>query len=103
MSYDWNPYKDKNSLPLHHPPADWNFDFRDQSYYLGQIHEGGDNDLSMRYYTDEKTGRYYRNSEVRRKEEPAMIDEKPFLNNCYEGERKMNFSFAPPEKVEAKK
>jgi hypothetical protein len=103
MSHDWNPYNDKDAEPLERPAKDWNFDFRNQSFYLGKVNENGDNDLNMRYYTDEKTGRYYRKGEIVPKAEPEKTAAKPFINNSYEGERKKNFSFSLPEFLKGKK
>jgi hypothetical protein len=57
----------------------------------------------MRYYTDGKTGRYYRRGEVIPKGEPEKTPQKPFINNSYEGERKKNFSFLLPEFLKKKK
>lgn len=102
MSQDWNPYDDKDVEPLEKPAKDWNFDFRNQSYYLGKINESGDNDLDMRYYTDGKTGRYYRKGEIISDEKPLM-PEKPFINNAHEGVRKKNFTFSLPEFLKKKK
>lgn len=103
MSHDWNPYNEKDAEPLERPAKDWNFDFRNQSYYLGKINESGDNDPNMRYYTDGVTGRYYRKGEVAPTGEPEKVAQKPFINNSYEGERKKNFSFSLPELFKKKK
>ena len=92
MHYEWNPYKDEDAKSLRHHATSWNFDSRNESYYLGKVNESGDNDLKMSYFTDGKTGRYYRKGEIIQREEKAQIKE-PFLNNSYEGKRKRNFSF----------
>jgi hypothetical protein len=102
MSQDWNPYDDKDVEPLEKPAKDWNFDFRNQSYYLGKINESGDNDPDMRYYTDGKTGRYYRKGEIV-PDEKSLMPEKPFINNAHEGVRKKNFTFSLPEFLKKKK
>ena len=103
MSQDWNPYNDKDAEPLERPAKEWNFDFRNQSYYLGKINESGDNDPDMRYYTDGVTGRYYRKGEVVPNAEPPQLPEDPFKNNAHEGRRKKNFSFSLPEFLKKKK
>ena len=71
----------------------WDFDPRNESYYLGKINETGNNDLEMRYYTDGKTDRYYRRGEIIPQEENMEINKDPFKNNSLEGKRKRNFSF----------
>lgn len=103
MSHDWNPYNEKDAEPLERPAKDWNFDYRNQSFYLGKIHETGDNDPNMRYYTDGVTGRYYRKGEVAPQQDPEKVAEKPFINNAHEGVRKKNFTFSLPEILKKKK
>jgi len=93
MSSDWNPYKSKNSHAKETSGPAWDFDPRNESYYLGKINESGDNDLDMRYYTDGKTGRYYRRGEVIHQEGNLEINKDPFKNNGLEGKRKRKFSF----------
>lgn len=92
MHYDWNPFKKDDGESLRHHETAWNFDQRNESYYLGKINESGDNDSQMSYFTDGKTSRYYRKGEVIQQEENAVVKE-PFRNNSYEGKRKRNFSF----------
>ncbi len=103
MSHDWNPYEGDDAEPLEKPAKAWNFDYRNQSYYLGKINESGNNDPDMRYYTDGVTGRYYRKGEVVPGEKPPVIAQKPFINNAHEGVRKRNFSFSLPEILKKKK
>jgi hypothetical protein len=74
---------------------DWNFDPRNENYYLGKINESGDTDLNMSYFTDGKTDRYYRKGEMIQPEEATVVKE-PFRNNSYEGKRKRNYSFRLP-------
>lgn len=92
MHYDWNPFKIDDAESLRHHAKAWNFDQRNESYYLGKINESGESDLNMRYFTDGKTGRYYRKGEIIQEEENFEVKE-PFRNNSYEGKRKRNFSF----------
>jgi hypothetical protein len=51
----------------------------------------------MSYFTDGKTGRYYRKGEIIPKE-IGTDNIEPFRNNSYEGKRKRNFSFKPSRK-----
>ena len=93
MSSDWNPYKSDNDQANETSGPAWNLDPRNESYYLGKINESGNNDLEMRYYTDGKTGRYYRRGEIIPQEGNVEINKDPFKNNALEGKRKRNFSF----------
>lgn len=95
MHYDWNPYKDEDAEYLRRHKTSWNFDPRNESYYLGKINEAGDSDSKMSYFTDGKTGRYYRKGEIIEGERNVDVKE-PFRNNSYEGSRKKNFSFRLP-------
>ena len=97
MHYEWNPFKKDDAESLRHHQTAWNFDERNESYYLGKINESGDTDPKMSYFTDGTTGRYYRKGEIIRKENEADNVE-PFRNNSYEGKRKKNFSFKPSRK-----
>jgi len=92
MHYEWNAYKNEDAKSLRHHATSWNFDPRNESYYLGKVNENQENDLNMRYFSDGKTGRYYRKSEIIAQEENPQVKE-PFRNNSYEGKRKRNFSF----------
>ncbi len=99
MNSDWNPYKSDNDNKSDNGQANkpsapaWDFDPRNESFYLGKINDSGNNDLGMRYYTDGKTGRYYRKGEIIPQEENVEINKDPFKNNSLEGKRKRNFSF----------
>jgi lipopolysaccharide export LptBFGC system permease protein LptF len=93
MHYDWNPFKIDDGESIRHHEQSWNFDQRNESYYLGKINDAGDSDSSMRYFTDGKTGRYYRKGEIMPEEENETEIKDPFRNNSYEGKRKRNFSF----------
>lgn len=93
MNSDWNPYKSDNGQANEPSAPSWDFDPRNESYYLGKINESGNNDLGMRYYTDGKTGRYYRKGEIIQQEGNVEINKEPFKNNSLEGKRKRNFSF----------
>jgi hypothetical protein len=90
MKKDSNSIKNSGTKSQH--GSDWNFDQRNESYYLGKINETGESDDNMRYYTDGKTGRYYRKGEIIQQEENPEVKE-PFRNNSHEGKRKRNFSF----------
>ena len=103
MNPDSNPDKAKKSKSTKHHDPNWNFDPRNENWYLGKINKSGDNDLNMRYYTDGETGRYYRKGEIIPTNEPAKIVQKPFLNNSYEGEREKNFNFSVPDLLKRKK
>lgn len=92
MSDELNLDKNEENETHWHSPSDWNLDSRNESFYLGKINAAGDNDLNMRYYTDGKTGRYYRKGEIIPQEESPVVKD-PFLNNSLEGKRKRNFSF----------
>jgi CRISPR/Cas system CMR-associated protein Cmr5 small subunit len=92
MHYDWNPFKIDDAESLRHHKKAWNFDQRNESYYLGKINEAGESDLKMRYFTDGKSSRYYRKGEIIRQEENLEVKE-PFRNNSNEGKRTRNFSF----------
>jgi hypothetical protein len=95
MHYDWTPFKKDDGESIRHHEHAWNFDQRNESYYLGKINESGDTDLNMSYFTDGKTDRYYRKGEMIEPEETTTVKD-PFRNNSYEGKRKRNFSFRLP-------
>ncbi|MGN6533835.1 MAG: hypothetical protein ACTHK0_18990 [Ginsengibacter sp.] len=91
MHYDWNPFKIDDAEPILHHQKAWNFDPRNESYYLGRVNESRENDLNMRYFTDGKTGRYYRKGEMQQEENTAVKE--VFRNNSHEGKRTRNFNF----------
>lgn len=92
MNDEENLQKNKKNETDAHSSSSWNLDPRNESFYLGKINSAGDNDLNMRYYTDGKTGRYYRKGEIIPQEASPVVRD-PFLNNSLEGKRKRNFSF----------
>ena len=92
MHYDWNPFKIEDGEYLRKHATSWNFDARNENYYLGKVTDTGENDLNMSYFTDGKTDRFYRKGEMIEQQEKAPVKE-PFKNNSYEGKRKRNFSF----------
>jgi hypothetical protein len=92
MQCDWNQFKIHDGESIRHHEKAWNFDERNESYYLGKINQAGESDPNMRYFTDGKTGRYYRKGEIIAREENQDVKE-PFRNNSLEGKRKRNFSF----------
>lgn len=93
MSKELNSNKDEKHEAHWHHPSDWNLDPRNENFYLGKITESGDSDLNMRYFTDGKTSRYYRKSEMMSQQENETIVKEPFRNNSLEGKRKKKFSF----------
>jgi|SRR6185312_14517070 len=93
MHYDWNPFKIDDGDSIRHHEQSWNFDGRNESYYLGKINETGESDPNMRYFSDGKSGRYYRKGEIIPQDENQVVVNHPFRNNSYEGKRKRNFSF----------
>lgn len=95
MHYDNNPYKVEDGEYLRNHETSWNFDARNENYYLGKINEDGETDLKMSYFSDGKTSRYYRKGELINNSENVVVAE-PFRNNSYEGKRKRNFSFKLP-------
>ena len=95
MHYDNNPYKVEDGEYLRHHETCWNFDERNENYYLGKINENGETDLKMSYFSDGKTGRYYRKGELITNPQ-NVVNVEPFKNNSYEGKRKRSFSFKLP-------
>lgn len=98
--YRWNPYKDDRRVSDDYKDSNWNYDPRDQNYYLGRINESGNNDMNMRYYTD-GSDRYYRHNEMEKRNDMASNDYKirnPYKNNDFEGHRKKNYSFEGPHR-----
>ena len=97
--YDWNPYPHDWHESNQYSNSDWNFDPRDENYYLGRINNNGNIDLDQRYYTD-GSDRYYRNEEVERHmslppHDYKLKDDHPYKNNDFYGERKRNYSWGP--------
>ncbi|MEO6906213.1 MAG: hypothetical protein ABI148_07620 [Ginsengibacter sp.] len=93
MSQELKKSKGNKTNESGHHDKDWNFDPRNENYYLGKINESGESDDNMRYFTDGKTGRYYRKGEIIPPTETEPVIKEPFLNNSLEGKRKRNFSF----------
>jgi hypothetical protein len=93
MHYDWNPFKIEDGESLRHHETAWNFDQRNENYYLGKINDSGESDSNMRYFTDGTSGRFYRKGEIIPCEEKEVVVKEPFRNNSHEGKRKRNFSF----------
>jgi osmotically-inducible protein OsmY len=99
--YRWNPYKDDRRVSDEYKDSKWNFDPRDENYYLGRINESGNNDMSREYYSDGHSDRYYRRDELEKRNEMAENDYKisnPFKNNDFYGHRKRNYSFEGPHR-----
>lgn len=99
--YRWNPYHGDWHDPDIYKNQYWNYDPRDQNYYLGRINKSGNNDLKMRYYTDGYSDRYYRNNEVEKRNGMAENDFKirdPYKNNDYYGHRKSNYIAEGPRR-----
>lgn len=97
--YDWNPYPHDWHESDDYRNSRWNFDPRDQDYYLGRINNNGNNNLDQRYYTD-GSDRYYRNEEVERRtglppNKDKLRDVQPYKNNNFYGHKKRNFSWGP--------
>lgn len=91
--YKWNPYKDDWRHSDIYTNSNWNFDPRNENYYLGRINKSGNNDLSMSYYTDGHSDRYYRNNEMKKGNNLAENDpiSDPYKNNNFEGHKKRNY------------
>lgn len=97
--YDWNPYPKDWHKSNQYENSRWNYDPRDENYYLGRINNYGNIDMDQRYYTD-GSDRYYRNEEVRQKIElPGnkyqIRNDHPYKNNDFYDERKRNYSWGP--------
>jgi len=92
--YRWNPYKGDWHDSDIYTDSNWNYDPRDQNYYLGRINKPGNNDLNMRYYTDDYSDRYYRHDELENANDrpPVYPPEPPFKNNDFYGHRKKNYN-----------
>lgn len=92
--YRWNPYRGDWRDSDIYEDQNWNYDPRDQNYYLGRIDQSGNNDLNMRYYTDGNSDRYYRHNEMEKRNEMAENDYKirnPYKNNDFYGHKKRNY------------
>lgn len=91
--YDWNPYQGDWRKSNNYSDSNWNYDPRDQNYYLGRINESGNNDLNERYYTDNYSDRYYRRTELEDANRPRVYPpEHPYKNNDFYGHRKRNYN-----------
>lgn len=92
--YRWNPYRGDWHHSDIYRDSNWNFDRRNENYYLGRINKSGDNNLRMSYYTDGHSDRYYRNIEMEKRNEMAQNDYQisdPYKNNNFEGHKKRNY------------
>lgn len=85
--YNWNPFKKNWRHSDEYQNSNWNFDQRDENYYLGRIDESGNNDMSREYYSDGRTDRYYRKSELENKNK-ALENINFYRNNDFYGHRK---------------
>lgn len=97
--YGWNPYQGDWHESNEYRNSDWNFDPRDESYYLGRINNDRNIDMDQRYYSD-GSDRYYRNDEVQQQlglppNKYQLKDNHPYKNNDFYGERKRNYSWGP--------
>ncbi|MEO8819905.1 MAG: BON domain-containing protein [Ginsengibacter sp.] len=97
--YNWNPYPKDWHKSDQYKNSDWNFDPRDQSYYLGKVNNYENTDLEKRYYTD-GSDRYYSNEEIKRHEglqahKNQIKDTDPYKNNDFYGHRSRNYSWGP--------
>jgi hypothetical protein len=91
--YRWNPYKDDWRDSDIYRDSNWNFDPRNENYYLGRINKSGNNDLTRSYYTDNHSDRYYRNDEIQQRNNVAenYQPQRPYKNNNFEGHKKRNY------------
>lgn len=100
--YDWNPYKDDWHHSDEYKDSEWNYDPRDENYYLGRINQEQSTDLTRRYYSDGHTDRYYDNDEVKRLKEnnpmPVNYPQHPYKNNDFYGNRKRNYTLEGPHR-----
>ncbi len=87
--YRWNPYKDDWHDSDIYRDSNWNYDPRDENYYLGRINQSGNNDLNQRYYTDNYSDRYYRQDELEKTNDRPP--EHPYKNNDFYGHKKRNY------------
>lgn len=97
--YNWNPYPKNWHKSDQYRNSDWNYDPRDQNYYLGKINDYENTNPDERYYTD-GSDRYYTNEEIKRHQGlqpyPRKIkDTEPYKNNDFEGHRSRNYSWGP--------
>lgn len=98
--YDWNPYKDDWHHSDEYRDSNWDFDPRDQNYYLGRINRQQDTDLTRRYYSDGYSDRYYHNSELK-ENNPMPVNnepEHPYKNNDFYGNKKRNYQSEGPHR-----
>lgn len=102
--YDWNPYKDDWRHSDEYRDSDWDYDPRDENYYLGRINQQQETDLTRRYYSDGHSDRYYRNDEVKELKENNPMPYKnyqpahPFKNNDFYGNKKRNYTLEGPHR-----
>lgn len=99
--YNWNPYKGNWHSSDQYRNSNWNYDPRDENYYLGRINESGNNDMSREYYSDGHSDRYYRRNELEKPNEMGENDYKirnPFKNNNFYDRRKRVYSFEGPHR-----
>ena len=99
-NYDWNPYKDEWHHSDEYKNTYWNYDPRDENYYLGKINTPQNTDMSKRYYSDGYSDRYYHNDELKQNN-PAPENSQPkhpYVNNDFLGNRKRNYSFEGPHR-----
>ncbi|MGN6195925.1 MAG: BON domain-containing protein [Ginsengibacter sp.] len=99
--YNWNPYKDNWRSSDQYQDSNWDYDPRDQNYYLGRINQSGNNDMSREYFADDHTDRYYRRSELENKKGTMENDYQvrdPYKNNDFYGHRKRNYSYEGPHR-----
>lgn len=92
--YNWNPYEGDWRESNIYEDQNWNYDPRDQNYYLGRINKSGNNDLNMRYYTDGYSDRYYHHNELEKRNGMAETYYKMgdrYKNNDFYGHRKRNY------------
>ena len=92
--YRWNPYKDDRRGSDIYKDSNWNFDPRNENYYLGKINKSGNNDLSRSYYTDGHSDRFYRQNEMEKRNDMSENDYQisdPYKNNNFEGHKKRNY------------
>lgn len=98
--YDWNPYKNNWRHSDQYKDSEWNYDPRDENYYLGRINQEQNMDLTRRYYSDGHSDRYYRNNELPGNNPIPENDEpsRPYVNNDFFGNRKRNYSYEGPHR-----
>ncbi|MEO8719628.1 MAG: hypothetical protein ABI372_00885 [Ginsengibacter sp.] len=89
-----NPYEDPTIDAESNNGPKWNFDPRNENYYLGKINESGNTDPDMSYYTDGESDRYYRRNELKINTDPdseIVHISKPYINNNFEGRKRRKY------------